>query len=123
MKEIVLPVMALKEALPGLNKVVSKRSSLPVLQHVRLTRDAQGKISIQATDLDAFATYTVKEPLPGPVVDLLVPLDQLAKTVKTMSSEGTIGFIRDGKDTFGLTADLWQGHVEKEVGQGYGKLL
>jgi hypothetical protein len=28
---------------------------------------------------------------------------------------------KDG--TFGLTADLWQGHVEKEVGQNYGKLL
>lgn len=25
--------------------------------------------------------------------------------------------------TFGMTADLWEGHVEKEVGQGYGKLL
>jgi hypothetical protein len=25
--------------------------------------------------------------------------------------------------TYGLTADLWQGHVEKEVGQGYGKIL
>ena len=25
--------------------------------------------------------------------------------------------------TYGLTADLWQGHVEKEVGTGYGKLL
>ena len=25
--------------------------------------------------------------------------------------------------TYGLTADLWQGHVEKEVGQGYGTLL
>jgi hypothetical protein len=25
--------------------------------------------------------------------------------------------------SFGLTADLWQGHVETEVGQGYGKLL
>ena len=25
--------------------------------------------------------------------------------------------------TFGLTADLWQGHVEKEVGSKYGKLL
>ncbi len=24
---------------------------------------------------------------------------------------------------FGLTADLWNGHVENEVGQGYGKLL
>jgi hypothetical protein len=28
---------------------------------------------------------------------------------------------KDG--TFGLTADLWQGHVEKEVGKSYGKLL
>jgi hypothetical protein len=26
-------------------------------------------------------------------------------------------------ETFGLTADLWQGHVEQEVGKGYGKLL
>ncbi len=25
--------------------------------------------------------------------------------------------------TFGLTADLWQGHVEKEVGPNYSKLL
>jgi hypothetical protein len=25
--------------------------------------------------------------------------------------------------SFGLTADLWNGHVENEVGQGYGKLL
>ena len=25
--------------------------------------------------------------------------------------------------TYGLTADLWQGHLEKEVGQEYGKLL
>ena len=25
--------------------------------------------------------------------------------------------------TYGLTADLWNGHVEKEAGQGYGKLL
>ncbi len=25
--------------------------------------------------------------------------------------------------TFGLTADLWKGHAEQGVGQGYGKLL
>jgi hypothetical protein len=25
--------------------------------------------------------------------------------------------------TFGLTSDLWQGHVEKKVGEKYGKLL
>ena len=25
--------------------------------------------------------------------------------------------------SFGLTADLWQGHVEREVGKDYGKLI
>lgn len=25
--------------------------------------------------------------------------------------------------SFGLTADLWNGHIEREVGPGYGKLL
>jgi hypothetical protein len=25
--------------------------------------------------------------------------------------------------TYGLTADFWEGHVEREVGTGYGKLL
>ncbi len=25
--------------------------------------------------------------------------------------------------SFGITADLWEGHVEKEVGKNYGKLL
>ena len=72
-KEIVLPVLTLKNALPGLNRIVDKKSSLPILQHVRLARDLEGKISIQATDLDAFATYTAKESVPGPVVDMLVP--------------------------------------------------
>jgi hypothetical protein len=30
---------------------------------------------------------------------------------------------RQPDDSFGLTADLWNGHVEQEVGQNYGKLL
>lgn len=30
---------------------------------------------------------------------------------------------RQPDGSFGLTADLWNGHVENEVGQGYGKLL
>ena len=113
MKEIVLPVMALKEALPGLNKVVAKRATLPVLQHVRLARDTDGKIRIQATDLYAFATHTAKEPLPGPAVDMLVPLDQLAKTAKSLSSEGTIGFIQDGKDKVKLRYSIGGSMVER----------
>ena len=65
-KEIVIPVSELKEALPGLSKIVSKKSTLPVLQSVRVARDAEGKVSLMGTDLDAFATYTVKEPQSGP---------------------------------------------------------
>jgi DNA polymerase III sliding clamp (beta) subunit (PCNA family) len=115
MKEIVLPVIALKEALPGLNKIVSKRSTLPVLSCVRLARDTEGKIHLQATDLDAFATYTVKEPLPGPPLDMLVPLDQLAKTVKSMNSEGTIGFILEGKDKVKLRYSIGGNPVERTI--------
>jgi DNA polymerase III sliding clamp (beta) subunit (PCNA family) len=115
MKEIVLPVMALKEALPGLNKVVSKRSTLPVLQHVRLARNTEGIISIQATDLDAFATYTAKEPSPGPAVDMLMPLDQLAKTVKSLSSEGTIGFVLDSKDKVKVRYSIGGSLVERTI--------
>ncbi len=59
-------------------------ATLPVLQHVRLARDAAG-IVIQATDLDAFATYTAKEPTPGPVLEMLMPLNELAKTTKTLN--------------------------------------
>lgn len=30
---------------------------------------------------------------------------------------------KEATGSYGFTADLWQGHVEKEVGQNYGKLL
>jgi DNA polymerase III sliding clamp (beta) subunit (PCNA family) len=115
MKEIVLPVMALKEALPGLNKVVSKKTALPVLQHVRLARNPDGIISLQATDLDAYATYTAKEPLPGPAVDMLVPLDQLIKTAKSLDSAGTIGFIQESKDKVKLRYSIGANLVERSI--------
>ena len=34
-----------------------------------------------------------------------------------------IALNKQADGTFGLTADLWQGHVEREVGQKYGTLL
>lgn len=34
-----------------------------------------------------------------------------------------IALNRQPDGSFGLTADLWNGHVEAEVGNGYGKLL
>ena len=96
--EIVIPVCDLKAALPGLSKIVGRSRTLPVLQSVRVARDAEGKVSLMATDLDAFATYTVKELQSGPAVEILLPLDQLTKTVKGMKAEGTITLIPDGKE-------------------------
>jgi hypothetical protein len=65
-QEIIIPVCDLKAALPGLSKIVGKSRTLPVLQSIRVSRDAEGKVSLMATDLDAFATYTVKEAQSGP---------------------------------------------------------
>ena len=114
-KEIVIPVCDLKAALPGLNKIVCKRSSLPVLQSVRVARDAAGIVSLMATDLDAFATYTVKEPQAGPAMEILLPFDQLTKTVKGMKSEGTITLIPDGKEKVKLWYSIAGNQVRQSV--------
>src|ERR1035438_1174630 len=73
-KEIVIPVCDLKAALPGLSKIVGRSRTLPVLQCIRVSRDAEGKVSLMATDLDAFAAYTVKEPQSVPAMEILMPL-------------------------------------------------
>ena len=114
-QEIVIPVCDLKAALPGLSKIVSKRCSLPVLQAVPVARDAEGKVSLMATDLDAFATYTVKEPQSGPAVEILMPLDQLTKTAKGMKPEGRITLIPDGKEKVKLWYSIAGNQVRQTV--------
>jgi DNA polymerase III sliding clamp (beta) subunit (PCNA family) len=113
--EIVIPVCELKAALPGLSKIVGRSRTLPVLQSVRVARDAEGKVSLMATDLDAFATYTVKEPQSGPAVEILLPFDQLTKTVKGMKAEGTITLIPDGKEKVKLWYSIAGNQVRQSV--------
>ena len=62
---IELPAAELKIALTGLGKVISKRTTLPVLEHLRVTRDKAGIVTLQATDLDATAVYQAEQPSPG----------------------------------------------------------
>ena len=63
--EILLPVPELKQALSGLNKLIGKRSTLPVLSHVRITRETDGLVKLQGTDLDVFATFTLNNTQEG----------------------------------------------------------
>src|SRR5258706_11485174 len=100
MKEITpinLPVSELKDALPGLSKIIGKSRSLPVLQSVRVARDISGTVTLQATDLDSFATYNVKETQPGQPIVVLVAVDTLTKTIKGLKSDGTVGLTPEGK--------------------------
>ena len=112
--EIVIPVQELKDALPGLNKIVGNSRNLPVLQSVRVSRNAEGEVTITATDLDCMATFTVKDTQPGPAVDMLVPLEQLIKTVKSMKV-GTIGLVPEGKEKVKLRYSIGGNLVEQNI--------
>src|SRR5258708_4761909 len=90
--EIQLPAAELKTALTGLGKLVYRHATLPVLQHVRLTRkNEDGAVQLQATDLDSFLTYSSMDLQPGPDVDVLIPIDAITKAIK--GSKGCIAFV------------------------------
>ena len=97
--EILLPVPELKQALAGLNKLVGKKTTLPVLSHVRITRKPDGLVTLQGTDLDAHATFTFNNTQSGEVVDVLLPLEQLNKAFKCSNSKDAVALVCEGKTT------------------------
>lgn len=113
--EITLPVCELKEALQGLSKVVGKSRTLPVLQSVKIARAATGTVTLQATDLDSMVTYKVQEAQPGAAVELLIPLDQLNKTVKGMKADDRVGLAPDGKDKVKVRHSIAGATVEQTM--------
>ena len=82
MNQVTLPAADLKQALPGLSKVVTRKSSLPVLQSVRLTHTEAGVVTLSATDLDTFVSYNLEHSQKGEPLDVLLPFEQLNKTGK-----------------------------------------
>lgn len=111
--EITLPVAELKQVLPGFSKLVSKSRTLPVLQSVRLQRDAHGIFTIEGTDLDAHLAYRLKDPQAGKPVEVLVPFDSLTKTAK--GSSETLTLIPDGKDKIRLRYQIGNSPVEQRI--------
>ena len=90
---IELPVAEWKTALTGLAKVISKRTTLPVLEHLRVTRTAAGAVTLQATDLDVSACYQAQAPNAGEPCDFLVPFAPLNQAVK--GSKETVQLIAE----------------------------
>ena len=90
MKPIPLPIAELKPALAGLGKVINTRATLPVLQHVKIERTAEGWIALTGTDLDRFVTMRLEHPTEGPPATVLLPIDQLVQVVKNCGPGETI---------------------------------
>jgi DNA polymerase III sliding clamp (beta) subunit (PCNA family) len=114
-KEITIPVSELKEALPGLTKVISKGRSLPVLQSVKVARNREGVVTLQSTDLDSFVTFTTRATQPGVPVEVLVPVEHLTKAVKCSSPKEDIGLVAESKDKLKLRYNIAGNCVEQTV--------
>ena len=107
MQPITLPMAELKPALSGLSKLIRK-SGLPVLKTIKVERTADGWIALTATDLDAFTTVRLEQPAQGEPFTILVPYEELTRTVKTCAKNDNIlvapganntGFIQYGLGT------------------------
>jgi DNA polymerase III sliding clamp (beta) subunit (PCNA family) len=100
MSKIALPIAELKPALTGLGKVISKRPTLPVLNHIKIERSREGWIALTATDLDVFVTVRLEQPGHGEPIAMLVPYEQLLRTAKACSKNEDI-FVGLGADNTG----------------------
>jgi DNA polymerase III sliding clamp (beta) subunit (PCNA family) len=96
---IEIPVADLKTVLPGLSKIVSKKSSLPVLSCVKVTLGADRTLRIQANNLEQIVTARFNKPFNGKPGEMLVPLEELAGMAKHCSADDTIELSVDGKET------------------------
>jgi DNA polymerase III sliding clamp (beta) subunit (PCNA family) len=77
----------LKHALVGLGKVINKRSTLPVLSHVRVERPPHGHIELAVTDLETAAIFRFEAPAQGEPTSVLVPFEELHRVVKGCRGE------------------------------------
>lgn len=111
--EITMPVAELKQVLPGFSKLISKSRTVPVLQSVRMCRDAQGVVTLEATDLETHIVYQVKDARPGKPVEMLVPFDALNKVAK--GSSQFLSVLQDGKSQVRLCYHLANSAVEQRI--------
>ncbi len=96
---IEIPVADLKAVLPGLSKIVSKRTSLPVLNCVKVTLSPDRTLRIQANNLDQIVTARIDKQFNGQPGELLFPFDELSSITKRCAANDTLELSADDKDT------------------------
>ena len=115
MNQITLPANELKTALSGLSKIITKRAVLPVLQHVRLERLADGALTISATDLEAFASYRFEQGRQGNAESILVPFTSLHSIVKGCAGKENIDLEKSSVDKVLIRYQIGGHQAEQQV--------
>src|SRR6266480_3815069 len=115
MNQITLPVSELKIALSGLSKIISKRAVLPVLQHVRVERLADGALTISATDLEAFTSYRFEQGGEGNAESMLVPFTPLHSIVKGCAGKENLGLEKSSGDHALIRYQIGGQETEQQV--------
>ena len=98
--EIEVPVPELKAVLPGLAKIISRSTRLPVLQSVKVSLSQDEKfIELQAHNLDEISTARLPNKANGLSGQMIVPYDMLAKIVKGCGADQSIRFLATKQET------------------------
>jgi DNA polymerase III sliding clamp (beta) subunit (PCNA family) len=112
--EIEMPVAALRSTLQGLGKVVNRSSTLPVLGCVKAILEANGEVSLQATNLEDFATCSLGKIENGKPGELLVPFEEFQKVVKGCRADQFVKLIGSGENTC-IRYPIGSSHIDKPV--------
>ncbi|MDD2708124.1 MAG: hypothetical protein PHV34_08955 [Verrucomicrobiae bacterium] len=81
---ITLPAAELRTALAGFSKFMPRFSRLPVLDHLRLARDTQGRVTLEGTNLNSHALFRLDKPQEGPPTVMLAPCAGLASMSRNL---------------------------------------
>jgi len=115
MSKITLPIAELKPALTGISKVVNKRCTLPVLNHLKVERTKEGWTALTATDLSTFITVRMEQPSDGDPMTVLVPFEDLQKITKSCQKTDNI-FLSGDQESVTIEYAVGSQGAEAKVG-------
>jgi len=115
MSPLTLPLAELKPALAGLSKVIAKRGTLPVLGNLKIERTRDGWVALTGTDLDYHVTVRLEQPAAGEPGALLIPFEELQKTMKACGQGEEILVEAGAKSTAILKYRIGPQFVEAKV--------
>jgi DNA polymerase III sliding clamp (beta) subunit (PCNA family) len=116
MSKIHLPIVTLKPAIAGLGKIISRSSTLPVLQNIKVERNGDGVVSLTSTDLDHYITVSLEEQSEGAALSMLVPYQDLQRITKRCGKTDIITISKAQGDKalveFPIGTQTAQEHIE-----------